>query len=87
MLQITVHDRTYRLATETSLAGLREAVLNAMRTAPAFLKLQTAGEGSVEVSIAATTPVVLEEHDDSLPEIPFTGFIEPDYDDLYDLTQ
>lgn len=85
MLQITVHERTYQLASGASMTDTKQAVLDAIRTAPAFLSLRTAAGEPVEVSIAATTCVVLEEHEEPRPTIPRPDVIETDDMDLFDL--
>lgn len=85
MLQITVHERTYRLASGVRMAEMKKAVLEAMRAAPAFLALRTADSGPVEVTIAATTAVVLEEQDDPMPTIPRAEGADPDDEAPYDI--
>lgn len=85
MLRITVHERTYRLASGVRMAEMKKAVLEAMRAAPAFLALRTADGGPVEVTIAATTAVVLEEQDDPLPSIPRAEGADPDDGMLCDI--
>lgn len=84
MLQITAHERTYLLAAGTSMDELKQAVLTALREAPAFLSLRTATGGQVEVAITATASVVLEERDEPAgPVSAAEDSPESDYDDLY----
>lgn len=83
MLQVTVSERTYLLAADATMERTKQDVLEAMRTAPAFLSLTTVLGGRVEVLLTAASSVVLELHDEApLPTAPH-GDAAPDYDDLY----
>lgn len=83
MLQVTVSERTYLLAADATMERTKQAVLEAMRAAPAFLSLRTVLGGQVEVLLTATSSVVLELHDEApLPTAPHADGA-PDYDDLY----
>ncbi|MDY0912952.1 MULTISPECIES: hypothetical protein [Rathayibacter] len=83
MLQVTVSERTYLLAADATMERTKQAVLEAMRAAPAFLSLTTVLGGQVEVLLTATSSVVLELHDEApLPTSPHSD-TAPDYDDLY----
>ncbi|MCJ1688643.1 hypothetical protein [Rathayibacter sp. VKM Ac-2927] len=84
MLQITVQERTYLLTAGSTMTETKQAVLDAMRTAPSFLSLRTVLGGQIEVLVTATSTVVLEQHDEApLPTIPRAPVGETDYDDPY----
>ncbi|NQX18324.1 hypothetical protein [Rathayibacter sp. VKM Ac-2857] len=64
----------------------KQAVLDAVRAAPAFLSLRTILGGQVEVLVTPTSTVVLEQHDEApLRVIAHDMSAEHDYDDLYGL--
>ncbi|QHC68303.1 hypothetical protein Q0F99_07725 [Rathayibacter oskolensis] len=85
MVQITVQDKTYLLDAGTSMDEAKQAVLDAMRAAPAFLSLRTVLGGHVEILLTPTSSVVLEEHDEAPLPLPAHVAAELDYDDLYGL--
>lgn len=86
MVQITVQDRTYLLAADADVDETKQAVLDAMRSAPAFLTLRTLLGSRVEVLVTSTSSVVLEQHDDlPAPVFLHASSTDPDYDDIYGL--
>jgi hypothetical protein len=87
VLQVTMADKTYLLAAEVTMEQTKQAVLDAVRAAPAFLSLRTVLGGQVEVLITPVSTAVLEQHDDPPlpPATPRDGFAANDYDDLYGL--
>ncbi|ROQ58962.1 hypothetical protein EDF36_2417 [Rathayibacter sp. PhB152] len=87
MLQVTMADKTYLLAAEATMEQTKQAVLDAVRAAPAFLSLRTVLDAQVEVLVTPASTVVLAQHDDAplLPATSRDGFAENEYEDLYGL--